>query len=512
MASTQPPLICAVIGRTRHKMMQAEIAEAAKQGARLIELRLDFLRRAPDFKRLLANKACPMIATVRRPADGGRWGGNEVERQVLLRQAIVAGFDYVDLEADIAERIPRFGAVKRIISYHNMRETPADLEKVYEAMCDLDADIVKVAVNAQKPTDALRVLALLKGAPKPTVALCMGDLGTSSRLLGLRLGMPFTYGAFNKERGIAPGILSYAELLKIYHADRIDGATKVFGVVGDPIGHSLSPLIHNAALRKLGINAVYLPFRVPRGELESFVTGFAHVPVQGYSVTIPHKEAAAKLATRRDESVDLMGAANTLVAEAGGYHASNTDAQAAIDSLRANLPPGPDGESMPLSTRTVLLLGAGGVSRAIAHALRQEGVPLTITNRTEKRGLQLAEEVGCKFVDWAARHNVMCDTLINGTSVGMHPNLDECPIHPGALKPGLLVFDTIYNPETTLLIREARARECHVLTGVDMFVRQAGLQFRLFTGKEPPLELMAKVARRALSPVHVRDEADEAAS
>lgn len=511
MASTQGPLVCAVIGRTRHKMMQAEIAEAAKQGARLIELRLDFLRRPPDFKRLLTGKTCPMIATVRRPTDGGRWGGSEEERQILLRQAIVAGFDYVDLEADIAERIPRFGAVKRIISYHNMREVPAELEKIYEAMCGLDADVVKIAVNAQKPTDTLRVLALLKSAPRPTVALCMGDLGTSSRLLGLRLGMPFTYGAFNKERGIAPGILSYAELRKVYHADRIDSATKVFGVVGDPIGHSLSPLIHNAALRKLGINAVYLPFRVPRGELESLVTGFAQVPVQGYSVTIPHKEAAAKLATRCEEVVELMGAANTLVAEAGDYHAYNTDAQAALDSLRANLPPGPDGIPSPLSTRTVLLLGAGGVARAIAHALHQEGVPLTISNRTETRGLQLAEEVGCKFVDWAARHNVVCDTLINCTSVGMHPNLDESPIHPGVLKPGLLVFDTIYNPETTLLIREARSRECHVLTGVDMFVRQAGLQFRLFTGKEPPLELMTKVARRALSPVHVRDDEDETA-
>src|SRR5439155_23951177 len=118
-------------------------------------------------------------------------------------------------------------------------------------------------------------------------------------------------------------------------------------------------------------------------------------------------------------------------------------------------------------------------------------------------------EVGCKYVDWAARHNVLCDTLINCTSVGMHPNLDESPIHNSFLKPGLMVFDTIYIPETTLLVREARNRGCHVLTGVDMFVRQAGLQFTLFTGKEPPLEFMARLVRRALSPVHVRDDEEE---
>src|SRR5437660_2534017 len=140
--------ICVVIGRTRHKMVQIEIQEAARRGARLIELRLDFLAKAPDFKRLLDKKPCAMVATVRRPADGGRWSGTEEARQALLRQAIVSGFDWVDLENDVAEKIPRFGKVKRIVSYHNMREVPPDLEKIYESMCKLDADVIKIAVRA----------------------------------------------------------------------------------------------------------------------------------------------------------------------------------------------------------------------------------------------------------------------------------------------------------------------------------------------------------------------------
>src|SRR5437660_10344040 len=154
----EKPAICAVIGRTRHKMMHIEVQQAAKQGAQLIELRLDFLAKAPDFKRLLDGRPCPLIATFRRPADGGRWGGTERERQTLLRQAIVAGFDYVDLETDIADKIPRFGTVKRIISYHNLREIPEDLEGTYLQMCEQDADIVKIAVTAQQTTDNLRVL------------------------------------------------------------------------------------------------------------------------------------------------------------------------------------------------------------------------------------------------------------------------------------------------------------------------------------------------------------------
>src|SRR5262249_1919514 len=272
----------------------AEIQEAAKQGARLIEVRLDYLAKAPDFKRLLADKPCHIVATVRRPADGGRWGGNEEARQSLLRQCIVSGFDWVDLETDVAEKIPRFGKVKRIVSYHNMREVPADLEKIHEKMCQQDADVVKLAVRATQVGDGIRVLNLMKDAPKPTVALAMGDLGMPTRLLGARLGSPFTYAAFNKERGIAPGLLSFDELRRVVFSEQLGGGTSVSGALGHPGGHRLSPLLHNHAFRPLGINAVSLPFRVPRGELAAFLKAYEQIPVQGYSVTIPHKEAAAE--------------------------------------------------------------------------------------------------------------------------------------------------------------------------------------------------------------------------
>ncbi len=511
MVKFDTPVVCAVIGRTRHKMMQAEIQEAAKQGAKLIELRLDFLAKPPDFKRLLQDRPCPIIATLRRAVDGGQWKGTEEQRFMLVRQAIVAGFDFVDLEIDIIDKIPRFGKVQRIVSYHNLREMPENLEQIHQEMCAKDADIVKIVVSAQQPADNLRPLALLKNPAKPTVAFCMGDLGTCSRVLGLRLGMPFSYAAFNKERQIALGMLSFQEMQKIYRVESINADTKVFGVIGDPVSHSHSPLIHNAALQHLGINAVYLPFRVPRGELGPFLKCFRAIPVQGYSVTIPHKEPAAKLAQEKDDSVATMGAANTLVATEADFRATNTDAQAALDSLRAHLPAGADNQPAALASRNVLIVGAGGVARAIAFALRKENVPITITNRTPEKGESLAAEVGCKFVDWDARHSVECDTLINCTSVGMHPNLDVSPIHHSYLKQGLMVFDTIYTPETTMLIREAQARGCHVLTGVDMFVRQAGLQFEQFTGQPAPLELMAALVREALSPLRkVREEAKPA--
>jgi 3-dehydroquinate dehydratase/shikimate dehydrogenase len=513
--------ICVVIGRTRHKMVQIEIQEAAKQGAGFIELRLDFLAKAPDFKRLLESKPCPLVATVRRPQDGGRYSGSEEARQALLRQAIVAGFDWVDLETDIADGIRRFKDVKRIISYHNIREVPADLEKIYQRMCTQDGDVLKLAVRAQHPKDNVRLLQLLKSAPRPTVAFCIGDLGFPSRILGAKFGAPFTYAAFNKERGIAPGLPSLSEMKKLYFYDRINANTKVFGLLGDPVAHSLSPLVHNLAFRHLGLNAVYVPFRVPRPELADSLKAFMNIPVQGYSVTIPHKEEAAELAKHRDESVERSKAANTLIRSGDDFTAYNTDYQGIIDTLRTymrttaanpeTMPPttfqkAPLPEPASLQSKVVLVLGAGGIGRAVAHALRAEGALVNVANRTSERAAVLAEEVGGRHIEWQGRHSVLCDAVINCTSVGMHPDMDATPLHPSFLKPGLVVFDTVYTPETTLLVKEARARGCQVITGVELFVRQAARQFQLFTQREAPIELMRRAVKRALSPVALRDD------
>jgi 3-dehydroquinate dehydratase/shikimate dehydrogenase len=528
--SLQVDPICVVIGRTRHKMMIAEAHEAARRGASFIELRLDLLKRPPDFKRLLADKPCPFVATVRRPEDGGLWKGTEDARRTLLRQAIVAGFDWVDLEHDVIDAIPRFGNVKRIVSYHNTHEIPDDLEDIYRRMCRQDADVVKVAVRAQYGTDNLRLLHLLENAPMPTVAFCMGDLGFPSRILGARYGAPFTYAAFNKERTLAPGMPSFEDIQRVYHYRDIDAHTQVFGVLGDPVAHSLSPLVHNTAFRQLRINAVYLPLRVPRGDLPECLRGFNLIPIRGYSVTIPHKEQAATLAQHLDPAVSRIQAANTLLrGEDGSLTAYNTDYEGVLDTLRHHLalfaakpnpatagstaivtdiPPAPEHQ---LASRVALVLGAGGIARAVALALHKEGALVTITNRTTDKGTRLAAEIGCRFMEWAARHTVLADIVANCTSVGMHPNLDEMPLHPSYLKNNMVVFDTVYTPETTMLVKEARHRECHVITGVDLFVRQAAMQFRLFTGREAPIELMRKVVRRALSPVALHDDEEPAA-
>jgi 3-dehydroquinate dehydratase/shikimate dehydrogenase len=502
--------VCVVIGRTRHRMVAAEVQEAAKRGATMLEVRLDYIPRAPDFRRIVAAKPCPMVATLRRREDGGRWAGTEDERRMLLRQCIVGGFDWVDLETDVANEIRRFGTAKRIVSYHNLDRVPDDLEEIYAKMCQQDADVLKVSVAAQQPDDNVRVLNLLRDAKRPTVAHCMGDIGFPSRILSLKFGSPFIYAAFNEERIIAPGMPTMWDLQTIYPIERINAQTQVFGLIGDPVAHSLSPALHNRLFERSGINALYIPYRVPRGQLEAHVSAFDSLPVSGYSVTIPHKEGAAALADKPDDLVRQTKAANTLIRmSGGGFAAANTDYTAILESVSGALAPNDDGTVGTLAGKMVLVLGAGGVGRAVAHALKKAGCVLTISNRTPEKAKALAAEVEGRVLDWMGRHVAAADIVVNATSVGMHPNVDDTPIHAGYFQPGMVVFDTVYNPESTMFIKDARTRGCRVVTGVELFIRQAAAQFQMFTGRDADLDQMRQIVRRALSPLSHHPDDDE---
>ncbi len=496
-------MICVSIGRSRHKHMMAERAHLVEQGAKMVELRLDYVAGRVNLRRLLAEEVSQpsqVIITCRRKADGGKWGGTEEARQLLLREAIAEGVDYVDLEDDIAASIPRFGKTKRIISYHNFRKTPEDLREIHTRLAGLDPDVIKITTMANTPHDNLRMLEIVEQSETPMVGMCMGDIGTPSRILVARFGGPFTYATFHHERTLAPGQLAFGDMKDIYHYESIDSDTDVYGVIADPVGHSLSPPIHNACFRELGINAVYCPFRVPADSLGQFMEDAPRMGIKGLSVTIPHKEAIAKHLTKVDPVVKSIAAVNTVVFDGSEVLGYNTDYNAAMDCLEHAL--GKIGaEPSPLKNKRALILGAGGVARPIAFGLRKRGALVTVTSRNKKRADKLAEAFDGKSVEWEARDRVNCDILINCTPVGMHPNVDETPMSKTFLKPSLLVFDTVYNPESTLLIKDARERACQVITGVEMFIRQAMLQFFLFTKRDAPHELMRDVLKRTIGPV-----------
>ncbi|MGA2035800.1 MAG: shikimate dehydrogenase [Thermoguttaceae bacterium] len=491
-------MICVCIGRGRHRHVIAEHRHLVEQGARLVELRLDYISGEINIRRLLTDRPSPVVITCRRQADGGKFTGSEDQRLMYLRTAIAEGAEYVDLEEDVAGSIPRFGPTKRIVSMHDFRRTPENLEEVHRHLASLNADVVKLATMANHPHDNLRMMEVVRRSAVPTVGVCMGDIGIPTRVLTGRFGAPFSFATFHHERSLAPGQLSFQQMTEIYHYDQINPQTEVYGVVADPIQHSLSPLIHNTAFTHLKLNKVYVPFRVPREDLSQFLDDALAWGIKGLSVTIPHKEEVVKKLTEADGSVHGTGACNTILFDGPARRGYNTDYRAAMTSLEEAMGIAENADQ-PLAGKLALVLGAGGVGMAITYGLIRRGAQVVVSDDLAKRAVALAKRFDCRSVDWAQRHTVSADILVNCTPVGMHPNVDESPFDRHHLKPSMVVFDVVYNPENTLLVKEARSRNCTVVTGVDMFVRQACLQFELFTGQEGPAEVMRDVIRRAIA-------------
>jgi 3-dehydroquinate dehydratase/shikimate dehydrogenase len=467
------------------------------QGARLVELRLDYINGEVNIKRLVADRPCPVVIACRRQRDGGKYAGSEEQRILLLRTAIVEGVEYVDLEDDIARSIPRYGKTQRIVSRHDFRKTPDDLEAIHARLCQLNADIVKIAAMANHPQDNLRLLRLAQQSQIPTIGLCMGDIGVPTRILAGKFGAPFSYATFHHERAMAPGQLSFQQMNEIYHYDHINAETEVYGVVADPVGHSFGPLIHNAAFEHLKMNKVYVPFRVPREDLARFIDEAPQLGIKGLSVTIPHKEEVVKKLTEAEAAVGGIGACNTVVFDGVQRRGYNTDYRAAMSSLEEAMDLGGAGEK-PLTGKIALVLGAGGAGMAMIYGLTRRGAQVIVTDGVLRQAERVAKRFECRAVEWSVRHTVKADLLFNCTPIGMHPEVDATPFDKHYLRPSMVVFDAVYNPENTLLVKEARSRNCIVVSGVDMFVRQACLQFQLFTGQAGPAELMRETIRRAI--------------
>ena len=492
-------MICVSIGRGRHKHLLAEYRHLAEDGIQLVELRVDYIRSRIDLRRLLADRPCPCIVTCRREQDGGMWNDTEQARLTLLRTAIVEGADYVDLEEDIAGGIPRYGKTKRIVSYHNFRETPFDLDEIHQRLAAKDADIVKIATMTHRPTDNLRMLNLMRNAQIPTIGLCMGEIGMPTRILAAKFGAPFTYATFHTERKMAPGQIAYKHMREIYHYDQINPDTEVYGIAADPIAHTMHPIVHNAAFRARQMNKVYVPFRVPHDDLRVFVEDCRGLGIKGLSVTLPHKEDVVRFLSQGDGAVRGIGACNTVVFDEGFSVGYNTDYRAFMDSLDAIFPEDERGAS--LKGKQALVLGAGGISKAITFGLRRREAEVMVASRTFDRARYLAEVFKARAVPWYERMKTEPDILINATPIGMHPNLDETPYDAAYLQRGMIVFDTVYDPEQTLLVKEAREKNCRVITGVDMFVRQAALQFKHFTNEDAPEDVMRNEFKRFIGPL-----------
>jgi len=489
-------MICVPVVATTTDEALAKRVEA-ERWADVVEIRFDHIA-DPDVARILAGRAKPVIATNRLFSEGGARRQEDEARLAVLEEAIRLGAEYVDVELSSFGKIHDFGRSRVICSYHNFDRLPSDLSRIHRTIVDTGCDVAKVVVMVRDIRDNLALFSLLEASDHPTIALGMGRLGLVSRILGRKFGNYLTFGALDADSGSAPGQPGLAELAEVYRYKRIKPQTQVYGLIANPIGHSLSPAIMNAAFEHAGLEKVYVPFEVE--DPVAFINAFKGIDVQGYSVTIPHKSAVMLALDEIDPLARRIGAVNTIANRSGRLFGSNTDMKAALAELEkafARASDGKDGDEA-LSGRRILIAGAGGAGRAIAVGLADRGAFVTVVDIDRQRASEVAETADCSHATPEEAFGQSWDGIVNATPLGMLPDTERSAIPAGVLKHGVIAFDVVYNPLETFFLRQAKAAGCIVAYGFDMFVGQAAAQFEEWTGTAAPKELMAAVVQERL--------------
>jgi 3-dehydroquinate dehydratase / shikimate dehydrogenase len=493
--------ICAVVvGSDAHAMRkQLESALAARN--RVIELRLDWLENEGEigrFLRALASHFGPgrkspratLIATCRRRAAGGRFRGSIASQLAYLAEAVRAGCEWYDLEMESIRGCPRelldvlLGEGLRLASAHFFHGMPRNLPSVVGELWRTRSAAIKLAAHCNSLAEGGKLLRLARGKPN-VVAIPMGDVALPLRVLALREGSALSYAPV--ETPTAPGQVSLEEMSNLYRAERIDRRTRVYGIVGSPVAHSLSPAIQNAAFQARRINAVYVRF--PVRDLGDLVRAIVPLGIRGFSVTLPHKQAILRHLDGCDRLAAAIGAVNTVVVRAGGrLYGYNTDYVGVLRALEPRI---------ALRGTRALILGAGGAARAVAFALAQAGAFVSICARRAGRGRELARSVRGEVIERKGIRRQVFDVIVNATPVGMHPRVSDSPLEARDLN-CRLVFDTIYRPRATKLLEIAARRGMETVSGFEMFVAQGAAQFEIWTGQRAPVEVMRRAAMRGL--------------
>jgi 3-dehydroquinate dehydratase / shikimate dehydrogenase len=466
-------------------------AELMARDNPFLEFRLDYLKQPaaalPKLRRFLeTHRHVTAIGTCRRADNGGNFRGSMAAQLEVLAKAAAAGCQVLDLEMESALRCkPEVVARLRaraglIVSFHDFRATRS-LERTLEKMLGIPADFYKIVTTATTLSDNVTMMKFLQtqSDKHALIGLCMGEQGIISRVLGVRAGSVFTFGAVSADQRTAPGQVSAHQLRSIYRIEQVDAATRVYGVAGDPIGHSLSPVIMNTALRRENVNAVYLALHAKA--LKDLMHCVREIPIHGLSITMPYKQAILDYLDNTDAHTAKIGACNTVVrGQDGKLYGFNTDTAGIVRPLE---------QRIALEGAKVLVLGAGGAARAAVFGLKERGAEVCILNRTAAPAQKLARQAKAHSIKRADLRKLAFDVIINATPVGM--NNADCPLKENEIQ-ARVVMDMVYDPVETRLLQIARAKGLAVIPGIEMFVHQAARQFEIWTGKPAPAEDMLR--------------------
>jgi 3-dehydroquinate dehydratase/shikimate dehydrogenase len=519
------PISASNLDSARHQIKAARAA-----GAEILELRTDYLGRLTVdlFKDLIAlirnatKRSVPLIVTCRDFKQGGAKPYPEKLRIDILAEAVRSGCDFIDCEyesflsASAQETLKPVLAdnsnIRLILSVHNFKSRFEDIDLLHQDILRIcPTAIPKLIYTANHINDCFDAFDFLHHTSGDSIVFCMGAAGLISRIIAKKLGSFVTFASIGAEAATAPGQLTIEQFKGLYRYDSIDADTELFGVIADPVGHSLSPAIHNACFADGDMNKLYLPLLVEGGRegFDKFLNNILSrewLDFKGFSVTIPHKQNALNFVKAKDGFIEPLaekiGAVNTLTRDEGRgtrdeprIKAYNTDYAAALDAITSTM----GITRADLKELPVAVIGAGGVSRAIVAGLSDVGANINIYNRTVKKAENLAAEFNCDFAGLDDLTNVEAKLLINCTSIGMHPNIDATPFPQNGLKEDMVVFDTVYNPAETLLLKQAKEAGATIIDGISMFVNQGLAQFKLFTDTNGNAELMRKTICDCLS-------------
>ncbi len=483
------PRICVALGFNNASQLSRAAEREYKDGSTFLEFRLDhlpdpetgidaikkFRSRYPDSQ---------ILATCRHKQASGSFKGSVEQQLAILTDAAESGATFLDLEIESAEQaksglrnLREAGPV--CVSYHNFENTPA-LDPLLRRLRRAPADAYKLATTARKPSDNLRVINFVREhSGESLIALAMSEIGLPSRVLAVSLGSLYAYAAPYDEAGTAPGQIPAKTMRHLYRCEKLSKQSRVYGVVASPVAHSKSPLIHNRAFQARRVDAVYLPFLVPATQLGDWMKFASELPVTGFSVTIPHKQRIMRYLDIVSPQAKRIGAVNTVWRKAGKWRGTNTDAEGVVKPLSRHL---------RLAHSSILIAGYGGAARAAAIGLCDASANITITGRNMKSAQALAAAVKGEVVSLKQASQGRYDALVHATPIGMTPKPDECLFADRI--PAGVVFDMVYNPHETLLLKRAREQGLTVVPGIEMLLEQAAHQFEIWTGETAPRPVM----------------------
>lgn len=501
--ATRLPKICVALGFPQVEQLLEMARREMEQGSQFFEFRLDFLEDpasgAPAIQGFLKqHPEARILATCRRHQNHGHFNGSIEEQVDLLEKAAAAGAVAVDVEIESAEVRPQLvdrlrNSTDLIISYHSFSGTPP-LRPLMTRIQKIPADAYKVVTTARKPSDLLRLMSLASDKPGvPLILLSMGEMGFPSRVISVKMGCHYTYAAPHSSEGTAPGQISARKMRAVYNAEKLRKDTDIYGVVASPVRHSLSPQIHNRAFQFKRIRAIYLPFLVRNGQLKDFMLLADGLPLKGFNVTIPHKQKIIRYLDVVDPLARRIGAVNTIWKKAGKWRGTTTDVAGTLRPLEKKL---------KLHNARVLVAGTGGAARTAAFALGDAGARVSLTGRNLDKVRALAKAVAGIPMAHEEAVRESFDVLVHATPLGMYPN-PEGILFPDRI-PAEIVFDMVYNPKETALLKRAAEMGKHTINGLEMFIEQAAESFSIWTGASAPRKTMLDTAIAALEADYAR--------